>query len=50
MSNNWWIFDRGDIFTLMVNDYYISTFISKKDAELFAREFNVKIDKGKEVK
>lgn len=45
MDKNWWIYDRGDILTLMVNDYYISTFVSRENAELFAKEFGIKIEK-----
>ena len=42
---NWWIYDRGDILTLMVNDYIVSVFMDRPDAELFAKEFKINIIK-----
>lgn len=46
---NWWIYDRGDILTLMANDYIISVFRGRPDAELFSKEFNIKIIKTKDL-
>ena len=50
MNNNWWIYDERDKLTLMVNDYDISTFKSRKDAELFAKEFDIEMQSRNCVK
>ena len=44
LGRNWWVWDRGDIYTLMCNDYYIAT-ISRSDVLHFATDFSIKIVK-----
>lgn len=46
---NWWIFDRGDILSLMANDSTIAIFMTRQDAKIYSTQFNIKILKKENI-